>query len=287
MLQGVTSRDYVILRQKYTKPESIEVSVGGVLIQPKKLVEGKQQDLLKNGPICGANRYNIMERTIEFVLTGAPECIVTLEQVNSVQVSLHMDTTIDKFFEGLGEQEIIDKIAALLKIPRDLVRIVGIRKGSVIVDFVIDVKKDENQTSTNVTDVKSDLQDKANQIVKNVEDGNLNLSAPVMSITYQVLEAPKPTAEGKAGEKILEEPKEEVKEEPPVEIKFPTTRNPGKDVPTGGISWINILLIVGGSLSLLAIVAFAIYFVVSNRRKSHVAHHEETSDHNVAIEIPK
>ena len=59
---------------------------------------------------------------------------------NSVKVSLKFDTTLDDFYANNGEALFIDKMTAFLGITSDRIRIVTIRQGSVIIDFLIDEK---------------------------------------------------------------------------------------------------------------------------------------------------
>eukprot|EP01017_Pseudomicrothorax_dubius_P004699 TRINITY_DN11002_c0_g1_i2.p1 TRINITY_DN11002_c0_g1~~TRINITY_DN11002_c0_g1_i2.p1 ORF type:complete len:400 (+),score=114.16 TRINITY_DN11002_c0_g1_i2:101-1300(+) len=276
VLQGVSTRDWVILRQRYTKPESIQVSVNGAIIKPVKLIQGQEHDLVKDGPVCGANKFYFQEQTIEFVVTGDPNCVVILEQVNAVQVSLHMETTVEKFFEKQGDVEFIDKITAVLGVPADRVRIVSIRKGSVIVDFVIDAPKNTSENAT-TAEVKTVLKSQVDDLIKKVETGTLAFSAPILSLTYQLVVAPQPKNETNVS---AETKSEETKtEDKPVEVKvIPRQASSTNGVRTttgkfdGGkvddVSWGFVcFVIIFGTLS-LALLIYAVYLLIERRRKT-------------------
>lgn len=72
------------------------------------------------------------------------ETIVT----NSVKVSLRLDTTVDDFYKNDMASSFIDKMTAFLGISMDRIRIVGVRAGSVIVDFTIDAAESSDVQSS-------------------------------------------------------------------------------------------------------------------------------------------
>lgn len=51
---------------------------------------------------------------------------------------MRFDTTLEDFYANNGESLFIDKMAAFLHITMDRVRIVNIRVGSVVIDFLVD-----------------------------------------------------------------------------------------------------------------------------------------------------
>lgn len=53
--------------------------------------------------------------------------------------------TIEEFYNQQGETAFIDKVASVLNIDPTSIRVVGIKIGSVIIDFEIDAKT-QNQT---------------------------------------------------------------------------------------------------------------------------------------------
>lgn len=84
-----------------------------------------------------------------FILTGADTCIVKLEMMEAVQVSLKLEMPLTDFYSTNGPTLFIDRMAAFLGIPNDKLRIVSITEGSVDIRFEI-VMDDETRSSPTV-----------------------------------------------------------------------------------------------------------------------------------------
>ena len=95
-------------------------------------------DLWKKQHICGANIFYYDNRTIAFVVNKDPDCMVHIIETNSVFVTMRFEVTLEDFYKNNHEALFVDKISAFLNISPDRVRIVKIRQGSVVIDFLID-----------------------------------------------------------------------------------------------------------------------------------------------------
>jgi hypothetical protein len=128
--------DFVIVKIKYEVPNSIQVLVDGKIIAPYVLSENV--DLFLKTNICGANNFNPDNRTIEFVVNRNPNCIVRVRYIDAVKVNMRLTTTLEEFYQNNGVASFIDKLTSFLGIETSRLKIVNIRRGSVIVDFFID-----------------------------------------------------------------------------------------------------------------------------------------------------
>lgn len=144
--KGRGAIDYVVITIKYERPNRIEVwnLNNQTFMKPFRADQGV--DLSSRNMECGANIYDADRRTIQFVLTNHESCKLRVRTVNSVKVSIRMDSTIEDFYSNDGEALFIDKIAAFLHIDPSRIRIVNVLKGSVIVDF--EVVEDKNLTES-------------------------------------------------------------------------------------------------------------------------------------------
>jgi hypothetical protein len=137
MLQENTfDSDFVIVKMKYEVSNSIQVLVDGKIISPYVLSENV--DLFTKTNICGANNFNPDNRTIEFVVNRNPNCMVRVRYIDSVKVNMRLTTTLEEFYQNNGVASFIDKMTSFLGIETSRMKIVNIRRGSVIIDFFID-----------------------------------------------------------------------------------------------------------------------------------------------------
>ena len=149
-----TDVDFVIIKIKYERPNRIEVwnLINSSFVKPYRV----DQNIDMNSKIneCGANIYNPDQSTIEFVLLNREDCKLKVRTINSVKVSVRMDSTIEDFYSNDGEALFVDKIASFLNIDPSRIRIVNVLKGSVIVNF--DIVEDKNLTiSTSALDTEN------------------------------------------------------------------------------------------------------------------------------------
>ena len=138
----------MIVKIRYTEPKTVIVLINNLYVV-KPLV--KKNDIFKIGNYaynCGDNRWNIGETlySIEFYISNAPTCHLYLKQVNSIQLSLRLNVTVEEFYAVGGPNEMIYNIAALMKISPDQIRITNLTPGSTWV--AVQILQEHPQTGT-------------------------------------------------------------------------------------------------------------------------------------------
>ena len=208
LLKGKGNVDYLIISIKYERPNAVEVwnLINRTLIKSFRI--DQNIDLNTHNMECGANIYDASNRTITFVLTNKDDCLLKIRTIDCIKVSLRMETTVEDFFKNDGESTFIDKISAFLNLDLSRVRIVNIRSGSVIVDFVVAENKnltnstsaadtfamdskDINQTNQTLIDEyyakKTELEQTAEKLKTGISSGQLALASKVLSISTEVV----------------------------------------------------------------------------------------------------
>lgn len=77
-------------------------------------------------------------------MNAKSNCIVTVVKKKTVRIAMRLDLDVSDFYSNIGETSFKDKISALLGVHPSQVKIVGIRKGSTIVDFYVENDESEN-----------------------------------------------------------------------------------------------------------------------------------------------
>lgn len=127
--------DWVVVKLYYPFPNSIEVSVGGVISTPISLLDSP---VVLNTSQCGSNIFYYKNYTIHFVVTGDINCLVRVRLTSSVQLTLRFSMNINDFFSTSGPTRLVDRMCAILNInDQSRVKIVGIYNGSTSVDVII------------------------------------------------------------------------------------------------------------------------------------------------------
>jgi hypothetical protein len=72
-----------------------------------------------------------------FVLNKDPACEVTIDMVSSLKVKFKFDLDYDDFFANGNKASLTQTVASFLGIDASRIRIVNIRKGSVIIEQAI------------------------------------------------------------------------------------------------------------------------------------------------------
>lgn len=104
-------------------------------------------------------------------MTGEEDCVVTISQLETVQISTRIEMDIDQFYATNGPMLFIDKMAAFLGIPNDKLRIVSIIEGSTIIDYEV-VIDEITKNSTIIAKIISDhMLVKPNSNSTEVENG--------------------------------------------------------------------------------------------------------------------
>jgi len=99
--------------------------------------------------ICGSHVFFYESTKIRFVLTGKDDCIVRIQQIKTVMLSLRVEMDLDTFYATNGPTTFIDKMSAFLGIPPDKLRIVSIVKGSVKIKFEV-IMDEETQKAEKI-----------------------------------------------------------------------------------------------------------------------------------------
>ena len=123
--------DYNIIAMYYPHPNSVKVSVGGVRKRPKLLTDSGLNDQI-DPTVCGDNIYYYTNRTIVFVVTAEPSCLVRVKLTESIQLTTHLQMNASDFFSSNAMMtNFIDRVAAILQITdTSRVKIVGVFSGS-------------------------------------------------------------------------------------------------------------------------------------------------------------
>lgn len=101
-----------------------------------KRVDGSWEDLKLHVAECGANNYFFENNTIHFVVRG--DCVVRVRLINSVFVTLRLEVDYATFFDDNKSEDFIKKVIAFLDIDPSRIKIVGHKKGSVILTTSIE-----------------------------------------------------------------------------------------------------------------------------------------------------
>ena len=146
-LHGASKSDYLKVRIDYTSPESVRILKDGAKIPQNEIVDGVMTPLV--GDVCGENRWDPVNAILEFTIQGGDgECNLELKTQDSIQLGLRMDMNINDFYNSNAQMDFIDKIAMQLGIERDRIKIVGIREGSVVINFEIEPNPSMNDLTT-------------------------------------------------------------------------------------------------------------------------------------------
>jgi hypothetical protein len=197
----------ILIRIKYANPQTVLVFnyITKVEIKSKEWKDGDDfRDMT-----CGSNKWTPVQNLLEFYITNSPDCMLLLNTVNSIQLSLRMDISVEDFYSKNGNTQLIYNIAASLGIPPDQIRITSVMKGSTIVlthilqkkpQAIDDTTNDSTSTGSSGSSASSssstqndnqslDLTKAMNTIVNNIQSGALRLPAPVMNLDYNIIKS--------------------------------------------------------------------------------------------------
>jgi len=175
--------DYVIVTQRYTRPQVVEVTLeNGNVIKPNIPKNG-----VKSSDICGANVYMGVEQTVTFKLTGDPSCVLLTRVTNAVKGRVRYDIDIEEFYNQDGPTHFIDRIVMVLGLDPSRIRVVNIIPGSTIIDFHVIGANQATTGAKTGSDVTTELKSLVNQLNSAVSDGRMSiLGAPVLDSDFQV-----------------------------------------------------------------------------------------------------
>jgi len=179
-LQGAAKEtDKVLLTVDYKTPYTVVVSINGTTVPA--LPFGK---VVTMATVSGTNQWLNKDRMLQFML--GPYDMLTLQRVDSIQVSMRMNMTTEDFFASNGPTEFVDRLAAVLGIPPYRIRVVDIRSGSTIVDFALagdERLASQRPANTNYSSALQEELVRVNDLLLTLaKNGSLVLNAPVLSI---------------------------------------------------------------------------------------------------------
>jgi len=105
---------------------------------------GQNDQLLNANNTCGQYVYTDVENKVQFIITGDPACSLYVQVTNSIYCSAKYQIDVEDFFDEGGPTQFIDRVAAVLNIPIDTIRIVSVVKGSTIINFFVDSSYQNN-----------------------------------------------------------------------------------------------------------------------------------------------
>ena len=137
---------WAVFRVQITDPAIMSTKVNGKDIEPIA-VNSDVIDYSQYADTCGAHAYFSSNYTLIFLVNNKPDCLVKVIKTDSVRVEMRLDLPVKEFYSNIGTSLFRDRLADILKIPTHRLRIVGIRKGSTIVDFNI-IKENQGTTDS-------------------------------------------------------------------------------------------------------------------------------------------
>jgi hypothetical protein len=183
-LQGVSSDDGIVIKQRYTKPQVIQVVFvnNGSAVRPTLPTTGIQ----KSDP-CGANVFLGVDQIVQFKINGAPDCILTTEVTNAVKGRVRYDIDIDAFFAQSGPSKFTDNVVMILGIDPTRIRVVNIVPGSTVIEFHVIGANQGAANGAGGAAVTNELKGLADQLTQAVADGRMNiLNAVVLDSEFLI-----------------------------------------------------------------------------------------------------
>lgn len=92
---------------------NIEISIdGGNVIE--SYLPTDNIDLTTKSNICGANVYDWTTRTVQFVITGAADCLLRAVVLDTVRIHVKVVLKVEEFFSNDNKVSFISKVASFL-----------------------------------------------------------------------------------------------------------------------------------------------------------------------------
>jgi len=191
---------------KYGSPQTVVIFDNlGKEIKSREWKESENISITDTSLKCGDSKWTSVANTLDFFITNDVNCILTFKAVNSIQLSLRLNISVEDFYSKGSRNQLIFNIAAVLNIPPEQIRITGILKGSTIVQTQIlekvptlnDSTSSSSSSTTNsntgtnnlLVDGKLNLSRALDTLISSIQTGSLNLPAPVLDIKYNVVTA--------------------------------------------------------------------------------------------------
>ena len=172
--------DYTIIRVYSEKTSTMYLTQNGNKLRTEKLLPGELPDFANKPRECGTNYYLVDSRELIFILTGAKDCDLVVEHANSISISARLDIDPADFFSENLASSFEDRVAAMLGISADRIRVVSIQKGSTIVQFIIERNVSVEAENENQDQIDAELTEFYNKFERLADSGTLDLGAPIL-----------------------------------------------------------------------------------------------------------
>jgi hypothetical protein len=211
--------DYVIIKVYSENPATMNIKIRNPRTQkrnrrkkPVTLRPGQTLDMHSYKGTCGANHYDPKNRILLFIVTGN-DCEVTVEFANALQLSTHLNIEPDTFFDSDLITTFLDRMAALLEISVDRIKVVDVRKGSTIVVTEIMSENGADEDRDNKDSVIQEFESFKKVFEEAVANEEIDLGAPVLDIqTEMAIDNVEPVVVNEENT-VPEDPKDPVEEE--------------------------------------------------------------------------
>jgi hypothetical protein len=124
------------------------------------------------GDFCGENRYLAADENkgnrFEFYIDG--KCEIEIRPRDAIMTKVRMEWTMKEFFDNGGTTAFIDRLCASLGIHASTVKVVGVNKGSVLVNYEITPAEDEPLSLEQIKEKQT----------TSFATGTLDLGAPIL-----------------------------------------------------------------------------------------------------------
>jgi nitrogen fixation-related uncharacterized protein len=163
---------------------------GKTEVRPIIIPPGQDMDLTPYVHECGANHYDPKTRTIHFVLKGQ-RCKLTVEFAHSLELSTLLSIDPDTFYNSNGITTFIDRLAALLGISLDRIKVVGLESGITSETTMLQTSirsttflEDDGRSES---DVKVELSDLQSSIDNAINNGTVDFGVPVVTASSRIM----------------------------------------------------------------------------------------------------
>jgi len=124
----------VTLKIPYPNAGSFSVKVNGSIVAPEDFdpETSKPKVIDPETATCGVNRYVGIENYLEFFVT--PGCLVYIIPRDAILTSVRLNWTAAEFFADNGATTFVQRMASVLGISPDRVKVVSVYEGSLTVE---------------------------------------------------------------------------------------------------------------------------------------------------------
>mmetsp|Transcript_20181 Transcript_20181/g.37625 ORF Transcript_20181/g.37625 Transcript_20181/m.37625 type:complete len:2913 (-) Transcript_20181:48-8786(-) len=171
----------VVVTMQYQQPYTIALYNHGVKQKALEYSNSAFNRVTLTSP-AGSNFWYFTDKKIQFVIKAGDS--IELRAVDSIQLSVKMEMTTEEFFASNGVTQFIDRLAAVLGIPTYRIRVTQVKRGSTIVEAVVEADSEGNPDAETS---KEELTSLKTQLEEKVKKGTVELNAPILSMEVQVV----------------------------------------------------------------------------------------------------